>query len=551
MFRPEVRDARGDAIPLERVVRTAVGCESFALAPGDAATATFVVPDAGALLFAASGNGEAGLTLEQGASSTELWRNDALGEGHWERATIDLGRWSGREVRLVYRAVGDTRAPIRFARPVVFGARDERPDLLLHVIDTLRADWIGALGFPGPSTPRLDRLARRGVIVSDAWSTTSWTRPAIASLMTSHSAPAHGTIDERSRLPADLPTLAEQLRDAGWITVALVTNPNAGSPAGLDRGFDLTVETNELFRTWLARRSGSGPASSSATSGTSERVLTWLEEHLVEFRDAPLFLYLHVNDPHAPYDPAPPFDRIASLGKDNLPRPGAIRASHAYGGDVRVADTYFGRIERFLQDSGRDRVLVSVVADHGEEFREHGRNGHGLQLMPETARIPWILAGPRVPAGRSVADRISLVDVSPTLLELLDVPIPADFGGRSLAPALTGSPLPPTPIYLHLVKLNVRTQDDFDGASVPADVAILDGPDKLVGHDYGEGRSFELFDLAGDPGETVDVAGDRPERASDLARRVFVWWESRRRAREAATIDEADAEMLRALGYAD
>ena len=163
----------------------------------------------------------------------------------WDPVELDLSSVAGREVELVFRTEGDTKTRWFVGAPVVAGKWSGR-NLLMYLIDTMRADVLEPYGYAGRTSPVLSRLAREGMLFEECISVSSWTRPAAASLLTSRSAPAHGVVQETSSLASDVPTWAEMLREQGYYTVAFFTNPNAGRSSRLDRGFDLTFETQHL-----------------------------------------------------------------------------------------------------------------------------------------------------------------------------------------------------------------------------------------------------------------------------------------------------------------
>jgi arylsulfatase A-like enzyme len=555
---PVLRSADGEgSVSAGRVAHAGLSLETVELAGGTEVLATVRVPAGARLLFHLVGRGavertRASLSVGRGSRREEVWSAPRLPIRSWSRHAVDLSRWAGQEVELRFSVEGDPGTIAFWGSPVLVGAEAARPDVLLYTIDTLRADWLGTWGFPGRTTPTLDALARGGTLFPDCWSSSSWTRAAMASVMTSRSAPSHGVIDDRARVGDDLPLLAEQLRDAGWMTVALITNPNAGKVGGLDRGFDVMIEPGELARHFVEVREPEGTLSVGATqaSGTSERVWLWLREQLSWLDGAPVFLYLHVNDPHEPYDPAPPFATLPGVGHPEVGKRWRATAQ-SYGGDVRSADFYLRRTLSVLRQSGRlDGAVLAVIADHGEEFGEHGSWGHGRNLLPTQARVPWILAGAGVPRGRLVTERASLVDVAPTLLELVGLPPVPSHEGRSMVPALPeGGDLPDAPIHLHLVRQLLRIDPEYDSDAVPAQIARIDGRWALLTRDYGKGPRTRLYDLEEDPGQQIDVSDRHPEVARRMEEEAREWWRERRRDTVTGEIDPEDARILEALGY--
>jgi arylsulfatase A-like enzyme len=483
----------------------------------------------------------------------------------WVPLTLALDRGSlGEHAEIVLAGEGPEGTTLVWGSPVVSfaGSRSGLRDVILYEIDTLRADVLEPYGYPGRSSPVIGSLSRRGTIFAECRATSSWTRPSAVSILTSLSAPAHGVIDEGLRLPESVVTLAELLQDAGWYTVAFQTNPNAGRQAGLDRGFDLVFEMDDLIghvRRRAAEWQGAAQLSTGMTGGTTELIAFRLERLLPEWRDLPLFLYLHPNDPHAPYDPREPFASIPDLGRAGAPARIA-RPLGRYAGDVRAADHFLGEVLEGLAEEGRlAEAAVVLLSDHGEEFREHGERGHGIQLFEESLRTPCVLVAPGiVPAARVCVERAGGLDVLPTLLEIAGVDLPAGIEGRSLLPSLRDPDVrervTETPSFAHVVTMPLRLHEAvMADPSVIGTISVVRGEWKCIVEDYATHRkpSVALFDLERDPAELRDVASVRPEIAGELEGEARAWWAARSGAAtaEPSEVDPAAEEQLRALGY--
>jgi arylsulfatase A-like enzyme len=386
-----------------------------------------------------------------------------------------------------------------------------QPNLLVVVIDTLRADHVGAYGSHGGATPRIDELAARSLVVEHAWSQSSWTKPAIASLMTSLHERSHGVHQGFSdRLAAPLETLAELLAAAGYRTGAVSENPHVNPAFGFDQGFGF-FEGRKDFR-------GSAVVS-------AERALQWLAD-LPEH--TPFFLYLHLVDPHGPYTPAANVREMVTEGltaerplveagrinqlldgeKAVALAPGDVRFLEAlYDGELRTTDAVVGAVLDHLELRNlSDKTIVLVTSDHGEEFMEHGSLKHGYWLYEESVRIPLILHVPGAEPRRSEETWVQLVDVAPTLLELLGIEAPSTFEGRSFAPLLRGSELGEQPLVFETRYRGVARR------------ALRDGRHKLIIDDKTGAR--ELYDLEADPTEQDDLALRHPDVARELESRM-------------------------------
>ncbi|MGH0032853.1 MAG: sulfatase family protein [Myxococcota bacterium] len=417
-----------------------------------------------------------------------------------------------------------------------------RHNVLLFVIDTLRADALGAYGNPTVETPRIDAFAAEGVLFERAYAPTSWTRASVASILTGQHPDTHGLNQRDEALPQEVETLAERLSDAGYATAAIVANPNVGSAYGFDQGWDEYVE---LYQRRAKGRVASGELVADAGRVT-RRALRWLDG-----ARSPFFLFVLAIDPHWPYTPPPRFDRYGrdysgpvrdgaggALAPD-LDAADRERIRAYYHGEVSYGDHWFGRLVDGLERRGlADETVVVLTSDHGEEFWEHGQRFHNKALFEESIRVPLILRHPgSLPAGRRVRAPVELVDLVPTLLSLVGLPVPGHVDGRSLDLAAASSR---RAIFstLEFEKWNKR--------------ALTIWPWRLH-HDADTQRSA-LFHLEEDPGELHDRLRDEPQRGADmledLSRRTTG---ATNRPRPARVPDEAlteeSREALRALGY--
>jgi arylsulfatase len=405
--------------------------------------------------------------------------------------------------------------------------------VVVILIDTLRRDHLPLYGYPKATAPFLSRLADRGVVFERAYSTSSWTPPAAASLFTSLYPFQHGVLrgfqlaqrierltGNRIRLspvPASAQTQAEALAKRGYRTFAITENPNLVAEMGFAQGF--------------------GSFSSFPKSLDADTILTRLAALGPELRNGrPYFLYLHFMDVHGPYRARPPlFD--ASLVDENA------RKVSAYDSGIRALDE---RLARASAEFGWEKnTLLVVTADHGEELGDRGNWGHGASLFGEVLNVPLVVYPPGGGSPRRVVDPVSLIDVLPTLREAAGLGPAAGDEGVSLMPYVDGrGPLPgPRALFAHLWRGDRR-----DGSERSLKAA-LEGDWKWIGGDVGGAR---LYDLGRDPREQANLAHDHPERVERL-RELYRAFEaqSRKYAGEARDVDlDADAlENLKALGY--
>jgi len=416
------------------------------------------------------------------------------------------------------------------------------PDVFLISIDTLRPDHVSAYGHERKTTPFIDGLAEQGVLFTRAYSTTSWTAPALVSMLTSSYPSRHGVGQgvhgPRGRwevIPEELPSLPELFREHGYRTYGLTANFGLPAERGFARGFDRyeCVGAVDLEQVRLA-------------------AAPWLAE-LHEGR--PWLFWLHLFDPHAPYlareqwlnsvEPLPSgrFEELDGLAANRLPtvardlddeRLNYLRA--LYDSEIRAVDEYLREI--FDAVPRAREALVVFVADHGEEFLEHGGMLHGKTLFEESIRVPLIV---RLPDGRlagTVHDGpVSIVDILPTIAESAGIPLPPGLAGVSLfGPQGLRDPEPRS-VVAELLR----------GAGIRAWV----GKRWKYVAEAGNPSTGQLFDLEHDPGEIRDLAGDEPERAGRLGRELadFAGRNVQSAVPEETEMTPEQAEALRTLGY--
>lgn len=276
------------------------------------------------------------------------------------------------------------------------GHREPAPSVLLVTLDTTRADHLGAYGGPRGVTPRLDELAERAVVFTRAYAVAPMTLPAHASILTGRLPTRTGLRwNGDQKLAAAVPTLAERFRDGGYSTAAFVSAAVLDRAFGLDRGFSAyDAEVSGAASRWKAER----PATE-----TVRRALAWLA---AQPADRPVFLWVHLFEPHDPYRPPEPF--AGRFPKD------------PYSAEIAAADDALGPLFATARFAPGSRAIVSVVGDHGESLGEHGEATHGILLYDSTLHVPWLLVAPGL-AARKVELATSQVDLAPTLLGLAGV----------------------------------------------------------------------------------------------------------------------------------
>jgi choline-sulfatase len=393
------------------------------------------------------------------------------------------------------------------------GAREAKPapaasarHLVLITIDTLRADHLGAYGYQAARTPAADGLARAGARFTHAYAAAPITLPSHASLMTGLYPAGHGARHNGIRITLETPTLADTLARAGFATGGFV----AAFP--LDRRFGL-IKGFQTYGDRMGPESGGRAANERPGRVVVDEALAWLSAH----RSGRFFLWVHLFEPHAPY--GNPDDRRPALAR--------------YDDEIAEADAQTARV---LDALGTDRAstLVVLAGDHGEAFGEHDEIGHSLFVYDTTLRVPLLLSGPGVPAGRTIDDQVGLVDVAPTVLRLLGV-TPFDADGLDLGPALTGTPLRARELYAE----SFAPLLDFGWSPLRS---IRSGDWKYIA-----APSAELYDLRADAAESRNLAKSDPAQAAALADRVEKY--SSGDVARTAMADPETRARLQALGY--
>lgn len=392
-------------------------------------------------------------------------------------------------------------------------------NVLLISIDTCRADHLSCYGAKQSITPRIDALARDGVLFESALSPVPLTTPAHSSMLTGTYPPTHGVrLNNGDALAASNVTLAEALKEAGFKTAAFV----GGFP--LDAGFGLS----QGFETYDGRFTKKSATSSSVAERTAEEVaapaMAWLDQHA----DGPFFLFVHFFDAHLPYDPPPPF---ASTFADD-----------PYAGELAYVDAVIGEIlDRLHALKADDDTLVVVTADHGESLNEHGEKSHGYFIYQSTLHVPLVMRVPGGPKGRRITERAGLIDLMPTVLDLVGVKSSARLQGSSLRAAIEGKREPDRP-RAHYCESLVATQ--FRCASL---TGIVEG-----GWKYILAPRPELYDLTKDEGERRNVADAEPAIALRMRERLETMLQELEAGASGggeAAPDPDTVQRLQSLGY--
>jgi arylsulfatase A-like enzyme len=423
------------------------------------------------------------------------------------------------------------------------GSRNDFPNVLLISVDSLRSDHADGVAGSIGTGPRLAALASEGTSFRTVTACAPWTTPSMMSALTGLYPWSHHVRDHNFSLSPKAALLAERLKALGYETGAIVPSATLREDFGFSRGFDF----------FSNGRYGHDVITSPAMTGEA---LNWLAGRTGK---APFFCWIHFWDPHYNYLPPAPFDRSFDSGwrppdgtAYNLTvlknSPWAVKKEEAaylesqYRGELLYTDKYVGELLDFLDEKGlRDKTLVVLVGDHGEAFEEHGWLTHTMTVYEEMTRVPLVVRWPgRIPAGRRIDRPVSLVNLAPTLLDLVGQPAAGEeMEGASLRPLIEDRPaeLPP------VVSETIRQQ------SV---ASLRDGEWKYVlDMDTCKG---ELYRLSADPGESRDLSQSAPQDAARLRADILRFYSDRPMAVRIPLVRveeqrSEDTALLRSLGY--
>jgi uncharacterized protein (TIRG00374 family) len=460
------------------------------------------------------------------------------------------------------RSVAGAAAPLPSPRPLR-ATLAERPNVILVMVDTLRADHLSCYGSE-LRTPAMCSLSEDGGSRFKAFSHASWTRPSAATLLTSLLPATHGVMSKPSALSPDVVLLPELMQGAGYATGGIAANINLAPSFGFDQGYD---EYHYLAPDYLA---GAEESSSKLilyqigravwfkvkpglrfgdfyqdSAVVNELAFDFLERN----RDTRFFLFLHYMDPHDPYFRHPYDGHGIARVANQHPTPALVsEMQQLYRGEIEYLDASFARLLDKLRELGLyENTLIVLTADHGEEFQEHGGFWHGLTLYDEQVHVPllvkWAGDGAR-PQGDLEGHLVGLLDVAPTILARAGVPVPETLQGVDLALSAQQRPERSRIVF---------AEEDHEGNVLRA-VRTEDW--KLIEANPGNPRGLpplELFDVGRDPGEQRDLSAGSAERVAELQRHADAQEQLARSqsvgGEATAELSAAEQEALRQLGY--
>jgi arylsulfatase A-like enzyme len=430
----------------------------------------------------------------------------------WVPLDLDLKDHAGRATLVLETRGFDAPAPSKeidpkrafWGAPTITSPKNKAPLVVLYLVDTLRADHTTPYGYARDTTPELKKFAQDAVVFETAISAASWTKPSVASIFTSQLPGRHRAVQLRDKLDDRLLTIAEMMKAQGFFTGAAISNSVIyAAGTNFEQGFDV----------YSGLHGGGDKVTKIVEAGpVVDTALQWLNGDA----GLPGFLYVHTMDPHVPYTPPAPFDmkfepHPAAYGaedpREDYQEPAdRERMIAQYDGEVAYGDQEFGRLMRELKARGRyDDALIVFVADHGEEFLDHGQWTHGKSVHDELVHVPLIVKFPgRRDAGKRVARQVQTLDIVPTILEALGLPeMPRELiGGRSLQPAVRGEAPERAAIseisHRGFVAFGMRTEKD-----------------KYVRR-FSPNEDEQYFDLLADPKEMANRVTEAVDRSRKL-----------------------------------
>ena len=437
------------------------------------------------------------------------------------------------------------------------------PNVLLLMVDTLRADHLSCYGYTASRTPHIDALAAEGLRFANAFSQASWTRPSVATILTGLYPASHGAVHKADILPDRVDTLAEMLARGGYHTVGFADNVNVSGAFNFQQGFDefrylapsfffgaseaaaqLTLYNGlRLVRERFFAHAVDVHHYYQPAEVVTAEVKAWLGSPAA--RQEPFFVFAHYMDPHDPYF-VHPFngEGYARVANPNPPPSVAGLYRKLYDGEIAYLDEQLGVLFDDLRARGLyDRTRIVLTADHGEEFQEHGGWWHGTTLYDEQIHVPLVVKpAVRGGGGRVVEEFATSLDIAPTVLTAARLTVPAALPGHALP--LDGGAPP--------ARASVFAEEDLEGNVLQA-VRTRDW--KFIAANAGNPRGLPpeaLFELGRDPGEHTNLEASEPAEKetmrAELGRSVLEA-RSHAGATEQRGVDAATTERLRALGY--
>jgi len=424
--------------------------------------------------------------------------------------------------------------------------------IFIIVLDALRPDHLSCYGYVRDTSPNIDQLLPEATLFRNAYCAANWTVASVSSIFTGLPPAMHQVFEKDNRLPESAETIAEILKSRGWKTGFFMGIRVAGHEVGFSQGFDLSyplgaprwsVQGETAIEQAVKRLRMYGGYEAFNAKNIFHSVTKWLEAD----RRRPAFAYVHLQEPHWPYNPPAPYNALFSeeplqgkrFGSARDQTPEELEKSLAlYDGDIAYTDFHVGIFLKYLKEMELyDKSLIIVSADHGEEFYEHGGWGHGQTLYEETVHVPLIIKPPAACERVRESDILcGLTDIFPTVLDYAEIEHPEVYG-RSLAPAIEGKPMEVVPVI----------SSASDSASAYPYLNALRTPEYTLIEDNRAGLRIELYSRITDPKEGKDIADGKLDIAQMLHAELKGHVEAQLSLSYHKEIYEVSEERMRAL----
>ncbi|MHC4705990.1 MAG: sulfatase-like hydrolase/transferase [Planctomycetota bacterium] len=406
-------------------------------------------------------------------------------------------------------------------------------NILLISIDTCRADHLGCYGYPLDTTPNIDAIANEGIVFEQVISPQPYTLPAHCSMLTGTIPPYHGVFDNTDyKLSEADVTLAELLKEKGYVTAGFVSSFVMDSRFGLGQGFDLYDDDFEKASDTMGINQQIG-------GETTHDVIEWLHAH----KDEKNFVFLHYYDPHFTYEPPEPF---ASKFR-NVPPPENVTTKFeqvlfdGYAGEIAYTDHCIGQVVDKLRQLGLyDSTLIIITSDHGEMLGQHGEGFHGYFLYQPALRVPLIFKLPQSSEHRRITSTVGLVDIVPTVCSVLGIELSTPVQGHDLSPCFHSDWLPPSDRHIFCQSLEPTKYNASSLLGVVTDR-----------YKYIKTTRSELYDLIDDPDELNNIAAEQADQLQMMEERLrqILDETTQGKGQSKERLDNQTRERLESLGY--
>ncbi len=414
---------------------------------------------------------------------------------------------------------------------------ETQPNIIFVVVDALRADHVSSYGYPRQTTPNVDAwVADTGSLFTDVTAASSWTHPSNGAMLTSHTPSSIDTVwsDMDQRIPAEEMLLAEYLQNAGYFTAGFVSNWWLQAKFGYDQGFNTYGST-------------AGPDKTRAPV-LNDLAFAWLDQSAQSALDGeqPLFLFLYYLDPHTYYDPPPPYDTLYDSTYSGTLTAEAYGHGHEvvagnivpterdiehlialYDGEISYWDYHLGLMFERLDDMGLlDNSIIVVTSDHGQMFGEHGKWVHRNSLYEEVLRVPLIISFPdSAGAGQVIDTPVHMMDIAPTVLDMVGIPVPPHMDGENLLPLIQGGAAFENRLITSEMAGETDPESDAYWIAPRTDLYSVKKDGWKLIHAQQAAQQDELYNLnASSVYERENEVAKEPEKAAELFQELQEWF---------------------------